>query len=72
MFPKLDVKKMGITDDEKFVLDFLKEKHILFTHGGGFHWEKPDHFRIVYLPKCEDLLKAAESLKDFLSYYRQS
>lgn len=71
MFPKLDVKKMNITDDEKFVLDFLKEKHILFTHGGGFHWERPDHFRIVYLPKCEDLLKAAESLKDFLSYYRQ-
>ena len=71
MFPKLDVKKMGITDDEKFVLDFLKEKHILFTHGGGFHWEKPDHFRIVYLPEREALLKAAESLKDFLSYYHQ-
>lgn len=71
MFPKLDVKKMGITDDEKFVLDFLKDKHILFTHGGGFHWEKPDHFRIVYLPEREALLRAAESLKDFLSYYHQ-
>lgn len=71
MFPKLDIKKMNITDDEKFVLDFLKEKHILFTHGGGFHWEKPDHFRIVYLPECGALLKAAESLKDFLSYYHQ-
>lgn len=71
MFPKLDVKKMGITDDEKFVLDFLKEKHILFTHGGGFHWEKPDHFRIVYLPEREALMKAAESLKDFLTYYHQ-
>lgn len=71
MFPKLDVKKMNITDDEKFVLDFLKEKHILFTHGGGFHWEKPDHFRIVYLPEKEALLKAAESMKDFLSYYHQ-
>ncbi len=71
MFPKLDVKKMGITDDEKFVLDFLKEKHILFTHGGGFHWEKPDHFRIVFLPECSALTKAAESLKDFLSYYHQ-
>ena len=30
MFPKLDIKKFGIIDDEKFVLDFLKEKHILF------------------------------------------
>ncbi|MBQ8526856.1 MAG: aminotransferase class I/II-fold pyridoxal phosphate-dependent enzyme [Lachnospiraceae bacterium] len=71
MFPKLDIKKMGITDDERFVLDFLKDKHILFTHGGGFHWEKPDHFRIVYLPDCDALSRAAESLKDFLSYYHQ-
>lgn len=71
MFPKLDIEKMGITNDEKFVLDFLKEKHILFTHGGGFHWEKPDHFRIVYLPDCEALTRAADSLKDFLSYYHQ-
>lgn len=71
MFPKLDIEKMGITNDEKFVLDFLKEKHILFTHGGGFHWEKPDHFRIVYLPDCEALSRAADSLKDFLSYYHQ-
>lgn len=50
MFPKLDIKKFGIIDDEKFVLDFLKEKHILFTHGGGFHWDQPDHFRVVFLP----------------------
>lgn len=71
MFPKIDVKKFGITDDEKFALDFLRDKHILFTHGGGFHWETPDHFRIVYLPECDVLTKAAESLKDFLSYYRQ-
>lgn len=71
MFPKLDRKKFNLKDDEKFVLDFLKDKHILFTHGGGFHWEQPDHFRIVYLPECDVLKKAAESLKDFLSYYRQ-
>lgn len=71
IFPKLDVKKFNITDDEKFALDVLKDKHILFTHGGGFHWEQPDHFRIVYLPECSVLQKAADSLKDFLSYYKQ-
>lgn len=71
MFPKIDVKKLNVTDDEQFVLDFLKDKHILFTHGGGFHWEQPDHFRIVYLPDCDVLNRAAESLKDFMSYYRQ-
>ena len=48
IFPKIDTKKFGIVDDEQFALDLLKEKHILVTHGGGFHWNRPDHFRIVY------------------------
>lgn len=72
MFPKIDIKKFSITNDEKFALDFLKEKKILFTHGGGFHWEQPDHFRIVYLPYIEDLKKAMSAMKDFLSTYKQS
>ncbi|WP_342757362.1 pyridoxal phosphate-dependent aminotransferase [Kineothrix sedimenti] len=72
MFPYMDIEKFHIVDDERFVLDFLKEKKILFTHGGGFHWAKPDHFRIVYLPCVDDLSIAAESLKDFLHDYKQS
>ena len=72
MFPKLDIKKFGIIDDEKFVLDFLKEKHILFTHGGGFHWEQPDHFRVVFLPEVSVLSTAADRLNDFLSTYHQN
>ena len=32
MFPKIDIKRFGIYDDEKFALDFLREKKILFTH----------------------------------------
>lgn len=71
MFPKIDVDKFGIMDDEKFALDFLKEKKILFTHGGGFHWEQPDHFRIVYLPYVEDLKNAVTSLGEFLENYSQ-
>ena len=72
MFPKIDIKKFNITNDEQFALDLLKEKKILFTHGGGFHWEKPDHFRIVYLPKVEDLKTAMDAIKDFLKDYRQA
>jgi alanine-synthesizing transaminase len=71
IFPKLDIKKFRIKNDELFVLDFLKHKKILLTHGGGFHWEKPDHFRMVYLPELEELKVAADSLRDFLSYYVQ-
>ena len=72
MFPKIDIKRFGIYDDEKFALDFLREKKILFTHGGGFHCMEPDHFRIVYLPCIEDLKTAATALADFLTDYRQA
>ena len=71
IFPKIDVKKFHISNDERFVLDFLKEKKILVTHGGGFHWEQPDHFRMVYLPQVEELHLAADSLRDFLVHYMQ-
>ena len=67
IFPKLDKAKFGL----KFVLDFLKQKKILLTHGGGFHWEQPDHFRIVYLPNCEQLTYAMGEMKDFLKTYHQ-
>ena len=71
LFPKIDVKRFNITDDEKFALDLLRDKKILLIHGGGFNWKQPDHFRVVYLPRVEVLKEAAESIADFFSYYRQ-
>lgn len=72
LFPKLDIKKFSITDDEQFAYDLLREKHILITHGGGFHWEQPDHFRIVYLPDCSVLEESAKKIGDFLEHYQQN
>lgn len=71
IFPKLDIRKFHITDDEKFVLDLLKDKKILLIHGGGFNWNQPDHFRVVYLPRLEVLKESVEKIADFLSYYHQ-
>lgn len=71
IFPKLDIKKFHISDDEKFALDLLREKKILIIHGGGFNWKQPDHFRVVYLPRIEVLKDAVENLGDFLSHYQQ-
>ncbi|NLA86018.1 MAG: pyridoxal phosphate-dependent aminotransferase [Clostridiales bacterium] len=71
IFPKLDARRFNIKDDEKFVLDFLREKHILLVHGTGFNWMKPDHFRLVYLPEIADLKTAVDRLGDFLLHYRQ-
>lgn len=71
IFPKMDTKKFNILDDEKFVLDLLKEKKVLLTHGRGFNWAEPDHFRIVYLPNIEQLKDATGKIADFLSGYHQ-
>ena len=72
IFPKIDVKKFNIHDDEQFALDLLHEKKILITRGGGFNWAEPDHFRIVYLPRMEVLKESLEDLADFFDHYRQS
>ena len=71
IFPKVDVKKFNITDDNQFALDFLREKRILLVPGSGFNWHRPDHFRLVYLPRVEELRDATDKLADFLSTYRQ-
>jgi alanine-synthesizing transaminase len=70
IFPKIDTKKYRILDDEKFVLDFLREQHVLMVHGKGFNWREPDHFRIVYLPRVEDLKIALDKFEHFLSGYK--
>ena len=71
IFPKIDVKKFNITDDEKFTFDLLRDKKILLISGKGFNWKQPDHFRIVYLPRIEVLEEAMVKMTDFFSYYRQ-
>ena len=71
IFPKLDVKKFNITDDERFTFDLLRDKKILLISGKGFNWGQPDHFRIVYLPRIEVLEEAVDKMADFFSYYRQ-
>ncbi|OFI45801.1 pyridoxal phosphate-dependent aminotransferase [Floricoccus penangensis] len=72
IFPKIDTQMYNIKDDEQFALDFLKEKKILLVHGRGFNWNEPDHFRIVYLPRVDELSKIQEKMTDFLSHYKQS
>ena len=70
-FPKIDCKRFNITNDERFVIDLLREKHLLLVHGTGFNWDSPDHFRIVFLPERETLREAITRLGDFLAGYKQ-
>lgn len=71
LFPKLDQDKFNIKDDEKFILDFLRQEKILMVHGSGFNWHLADHFRVVTLPHIEVLTEALDKLERFLSRYRQ-
>lgn len=71
LFPKIDTKKFNINDDEKLMLDFLKQEKVLMVQGTGFNWPKPDHFRIVYLPRVERLKTAICKLERFLKGYQQ-
>ena len=70
IFPRIDAKRFGIQNDEQFVLDFLREKHVLLVHGGGFNWANPDHFRIVYLPEVSVLTESMKKMDEFLEKYR--
>ena len=45
---------------------------MLITRGGGFNWDKPDHFRIVYLPRMGVLRECMQDLAEFLSTYHQN
>ncbi len=70
-FPRLDPERFNIHDDQQFALDLLKQEKLLVVQGTGFNWIAPDHFRIVYLPRIEDLKDAIARLTRFLEYYRQ-
>ena len=72
IFPKLDVKKFNITDDQQFAMDYLHSKNVMIIPGRGFSWKEPDHFRIVMLPEPVKIAKAMRDLGDFLKDYRQA
>ncbi|BBA91974.1 MULTISPECIES: pyridoxal phosphate-dependent aminotransferase [Streptococcus] len=71
VFPKIDREMYRIDDDEQFVLDFLKQEKVLLVHGRGFNWKDPDHFRIVYLPRVDELAEIQEKMTRFLRQYRR-
>lgn len=72
LFPRLDPEIYPIEDDEQFVLDLLLEEKILLVQGTAFNWPTPDHFRIVFLPREDDLEEAIGKLANFLEQYRIS
>lgn len=71
MFPKIDTKMYKIESDERFVLELLRAKKILLTHGTGFNIATHDHFRLVTLPDADLLANAIDRIGDYLSSIRR-
>ena len=71
LFPRLDARKFGITDDRKFAGDLLRATNILVGPGSGFDWPEPDHLRLVMLPQAPVLRDAMIRLGNFLDGYHQ-
>jgi alanine-synthesizing transaminase len=65
IFPKIESKKWK--SDKKFVLDVMKEAHVLFVHGSGFDTQYgAGHFRSVFLPPEAVLGEAYDRLEAFM------
>ncbi|VTS22228.1 pyridoxal phosphate-dependent aminotransferase [Streptococcus pseudoporcinus] len=71
IFPKIDRHMYRIDDDEQFVLDLLKQEKVMLVHGRGFNWKEPDHFRIVYLPRVEELADVQAKITRVLQQYKR-
>ena len=69
-FPRLDPELYPIENDEAFVIELLRAKKLLVTHGTGFNWPDPDHFRLVTLPDVEILEEAIGRIAEFLTTRR--
>ena len=71
LFPKLDLRRYPIDDDQQFILELLEDQKVLVVQGSGFNWAHPDHFRIVFLPNADDLTESIGRIGRFLDHYQR-
>lgn len=71
LFPKIDLDIHKIQNDQKMVQDFLIKEKILLVEGTAFNWQEPDHFRIVFLPRADELEDALNRFGNFIEHYTQ-
>lgn len=70
LFPRLDPDMYPIEDDENFVLELLRQEKVLVVQGTAFNWPKPDHLRVVFLPRKDEMEPVFERLDRYLRIYR--
>jgi len=70
LFPKLDPETYPIADDETFALNLLLKHHVLIVQGSGFNMTDKQHFRIVTLPREDQLIEAIGRISTYLAELR--
>jgi len=70
VFPRLDLDRFRLADDNQFVYDLLTEQKVLVVAGTGFNYVHNDHFRIVCLPTVDELTVALDRIEAFLESRR--
>jgi alanine-synthesizing transaminase len=70
MFPKLDPSVYRIKNDVALVLDILEQEKILLVQGSAFNIQDSQHFRLVFLPREDELKQAVHQIARVLEQYR--
>jgi alanine-synthesizing transaminase len=71
LFPCIDSDYLKVKDDEQLVLDLLKSEHILLVQGSAFNLHDKQHFRLVFLPREDELSAGIKRVSNFLEHYDQ-
>ena len=70
LFPKLDPAVFNIEDDVGLVLDILDREKILLVQGSAFNIQDNNHFRLVFLPREDEIAIAIRKISNSLEHYR--
>lgn len=66
LFAKMDLERFDFRSDTEFVINLLTEEKVLVVQGSGFNHPTPDHFRVVFLPREEELVEGLRRIGSFL------
>ena len=71
LFPRLNPEVFPFKDDEAFALDLLRQEKVLIVQGTAFNWPNPDHFRVVFLPRLDDIEDSIGRIANYLDRVRK-
>jgi alanine-synthesizing transaminase len=71
LFPKLDPTIYDIKDDVSLILDILDQEKILLVQGSAFNITDRQHFRIVFLPREDELAQAVKQIGKVLEQHQK-